>query len=105
MSSAQDIFDPGHYANVRKPLPEAETLPAWCYTDPAFTAREVEEIFLKVWIFICRADELPAPGDYASVDTAGGPIIIVRGRDGTLPTAAGTAARASSRARATASAP
>jgi phenylpropionate dioxygenase-like ring-hydroxylating dioxygenase large terminal subunit len=84
MSSARDIFEPSHYTNVRKPLPEAETLPAWCYTDPAFTVREVEEIFLKVWIFICRADELPEAGDYASVDTAGGPVIIVRGRNGTL---------------------
>ena len=36
-----DLFDPRHYTNVRKPaLQGAETLPAWCYTSQAFYDRE-----------------------------------------------------------------
>jgi len=36
-----DLFDPRHYANVRKPVMQAETLPAWCYTSVTFYQREV----------------------------------------------------------------
>jgi choline monooxygenase len=82
MPVGQKIFDPRQYDKVRLPLAEAESLPAWCYTSDAFLEREVERIFLKTWIFIGRADEIPKPGDYLSTDTAGGPIILVRDRDG-----------------------
>ena len=40
-----DIFDPDLYRGVRRPVAEAETLPAWCYTSPEFYAREVDRIF------------------------------------------------------------
>jgi phenylpropionate dioxygenase-like ring-hydroxylating dioxygenase large terminal subunit len=78
------LFDPAHYHNVRKPLLEAETLPRWCYTSEAFHAGEVERIFLKMWCFVGRLDELPNPGDYMAVDLPGGPILIMRARDGVV---------------------
>jgi hypothetical protein len=31
-----DLFDPAHYRGVRRPVGEAETLPAWCYMAPEF---------------------------------------------------------------------
>ena len=34
ISAAADMLDPALYANVLKPPLEAESLPAWCYTDP-----------------------------------------------------------------------
>ena len=77
-----DLFDPAHYAGVRRPLLEAETLPAWCYTDPAFYRREVERIFLKVWNFVGRADLIPNRGDYMAFDFAGVPVALVRGESG-----------------------
>jgi phenylpropionate dioxygenase-like ring-hydroxylating dioxygenase large terminal subunit len=67
---------------VRRPLLEAETLPPWTYTSPAFYAREVETIFAKVWNFIGRADRLRQPGDYFTLDFAGVPVAIVQGKDG-----------------------
>jgi choline monooxygenase len=80
-----DIFDPTLYRNVRRSLVEAETLPRWCYTSPAWYAREVERIFLPMWNFVGRADEVPNPGDFKSVDDVpGGPIALVRGRDGKI---------------------
>ena len=80
--AAADIFDPRHYAGVRKPLAEATTLPPWAYTSEEFYRREVETIWMKEWNFFGRADRIPNPGDYFAVDFVGVPIIVVRGKDG-----------------------
>jgi len=77
-----DIFDPAHYAEVRKPLAEASTLPPWAYTSEAFYRREVETIWLKEWNFFGRADRIPNPGDYFAVDFVGVPLLVIRGKDG-----------------------
>ncbi|MBM3541561.1 MAG: aromatic ring-hydroxylating dioxygenase subunit alpha [Alphaproteobacteria bacterium] len=76
-----DIFDPKLYAAQRRPLLDAETLPPWCYTSEAFYRREVETIFMKVWNFLGRTDQVPNPGDYYALEFAGVPLIIVRDRD------------------------
>jgi phenylpropionate dioxygenase-like ring-hydroxylating dioxygenase large terminal subunit len=76
------IFDPDAYRNVRKPLLDAETLPTWCYTSDEFYQREVETIFFKVWNFIGRADYIPNPGDYFTLDFTGVPLLVARGNDG-----------------------
>jgi choline monooxygenase len=77
-----DIFDAAHYRGVRRPVGEAETLPAWCYTSPAFHAREVERIFTPGWHFVGRADEVPEPGSYLAVDTPLGPLVVMRDAGG-----------------------
>jgi phenylpropionate dioxygenase-like ring-hydroxylating dioxygenase large terminal subunit len=84
MTSEADIFHPRHYAAVRRPLLEAETLPPWCYTSEAFYRREVERIFRKVWNFVGSADQVAKPGDYFTLAFAGVPTIILRGENGTL---------------------
>lgn len=84
MSTTETLFDPAHYAKVRLPVLEAETLPPWCYTSPAFYERELERIFRRGWNFLGRADELPEPGDFATFELVGEPILVVRGRDGLL---------------------
>jgi hypothetical protein len=43
------MIDPRNYEAVRRPFPDAETPPLWCYTSRAFYRREVERIFHKVW--------------------------------------------------------
>lgn len=75
------LFDPALYAAVRRPLLEAETPPAWCYTSQAFYRREVERIFRREWQFIGRTEQLAKPGEYLSMEFAGVPIILVRGQD------------------------
>lgn len=77
-----DLFDPAHYAGVRKPLLEAETMPVWAYTSDTFYKREVERIFMKVWNFLGRVEQVPEPGDYFAATFAGVPLIVVRGEDG-----------------------
>jgi phenylpropionate dioxygenase-like ring-hydroxylating dioxygenase large terminal subunit len=84
MQPTNDMFDPAHYAAVRRPLLEAETLPAWCYTSDAFYRREVERIFGKVWNFVGHVSQLAAPGDYFTLNFAGIPAILLRDHDGTL---------------------
>jgi choline monooxygenase len=84
MISDTEIFKPRHYEAVRRPLLEAETLPVWCYTSPAFYRREVERIWRKVWNFLGSADHIPSPGDYFTVTFAGTPLIIVRDQDGVV---------------------
>jgi choline monooxygenase len=84
MVSELELFDPRHYATVRKPLLEAETLPPWCYTSPAFYRREVDRIWRKVWNFLGSADHIPNPGDYFTVNFAGTPLIILRDEDSKL---------------------
>ena len=77
-----DIFHPQHYAKVRLPAMQAETLPPWCYTSQAFYNREVTRIFHTQWIFVGRADRIPDPGSYFTVDYVGVPLIIIRDRSG-----------------------
>ena len=75
------MFAEDGYANVRKPLNQAETLPGWCYTSGDFFAREVETIFAPRWQFIGRADELPDAGSFVTRDGICGPVLVVRGAD------------------------
>jgi choline monooxygenase len=77
----RDLFSPATYAGVRRALADAETLPPFCYTSDAFFRREVERIFMKAWNFIGRADRIPDPGDYFTLDFVGVPIVVVRGQD------------------------
>jgi choline monooxygenase len=80
----QNIFDPNHYAGVRKPLLEAETMPAFTYTSPEFYQREVERIWRKVWNFVGSADQIRNNGDYFTVNFTGVPVIVLRDHDGKI---------------------
>jgi choline monooxygenase len=80
----QNIFDPKHYEGVRKPLLEAETMPAFTYTSPEFYQREVERIWRKTWNFIGSADRIRNKGDYFTLNFAGVPTIVLRDHDGKI---------------------
>jgi phenylpropionate dioxygenase-like ring-hydroxylating dioxygenase large terminal subunit len=84
MIPESQMFNPAHYAAVRRPLLEAETMPAWCYTSPAFYRREVERIWRKVWNFVGSVSQIPDPGDYFTLNFAGVPLIVLRDREGKL---------------------
>ena len=83
--SAFKFTDPRLYEKVRRPLLEAETMPRECFSSPEFYELEIERIFMKVWIFIGRVEEIPNPGDYMVFEHLGaGPIIVLRDTDGGL---------------------
>jgi phenylpropionate dioxygenase-like ring-hydroxylating dioxygenase large terminal subunit len=66
------------------PLNRASNLPSSCYTSPEWYEREVQELFMKDWLCIGRADQVARPGDYFTLDVADEPIVVVRGEDGTI---------------------
>ena len=67
-----------------RPVEEAETLPPWAYTSQDFYEAEVREIFMKEWIGVGRADEIPHPGDYLCADIAEEPIVVLRDEAGAV---------------------
>jgi nitrite reductase/ring-hydroxylating ferredoxin subunit len=71
-------------AEARACVERGTTLPPRCYTDPDLHARELERIFRREWLPLCRADQLREPGEYLALDLAGEPLVAVRGRDGRL---------------------
>ena len=80
----EDVFDPALYRDVRKPSAEARCMPRWCYLSEAFYQRELERIFLHNWAFIDRVDAIPNPGDYITVDTFAGPVMVLRDGEGEI---------------------
>jgi choline monooxygenase len=67
-----------------QPLATASTLPAHCYVDAAFAAREREAVFARSWQLVAFAAQLSRPGDHVLAEIAGVPLLVVRGDDGVL---------------------
>ena len=57
------------------------TLPGRYYTDPAIFELEKREIFEKQWLYVCRAEDVPAPGRFVRATVGNENVIVVRGRD------------------------
>jgi len=60
------MFSPHHYAATRLPLHRASPLPGWCYVSDEWYAR------------VGRADRIPDPGDFFSIELLRHPLIVVR---------------------------
>ncbi len=71
-------------ANTSVPFNQAHAMPKSVYTSPEFLAQEQKHIFADDWLSAGRADALPNPGDYLTMEIAGEPIIVLRDRDGAL---------------------
>ncbi len=71
-------------AAVRAPIETSATLPPGCYSDPEVLRCERDEIFRRSWIGLGRADRWREPGDYAALDLAGVPLLVLRDRQGGL---------------------
>ena len=68
-------------SELRKPLLEASTLPSDCYTSTDFFNGEVNEIFLKNWLFAGRVEAIDKQGQYFCYDGLGGSVILIRADD------------------------
>src|SRR5271157_4653355 len=64
--------------------PEALSLPARYYIDPANHQAELERFFLGMWIHVGRADQIPVSGDYVLRDIADESLIVTRANDGAI---------------------
>ena len=73
-----DIFAPQQYAATRLPLHRASPLPGHCYVSQEWHQREVDTMWKKDWLCVGRAEQLPSPGDFFSIELVGQPLIVVR---------------------------
>jgi phenylpropionate dioxygenase-like ring-hydroxylating dioxygenase large terminal subunit len=59
-----------------------EDIPFSRYTSREFFQQEVEHMWLKVWQWACREEEIPQPGDYTAYEIAERSVLIVRTEEG-----------------------
>lgn len=60
---------------------EGWSLPAWLYHDPEYFAVEMERVMRPSWQVVCHVNDIPAVGDYHTLDFLGESILVVRARD------------------------
>jgi Rieske 2Fe-2S family protein len=60
------------------------TLPGRYYTDRAVFDAELRNIFSRQWVYVCRAQDVPAPGRFVRVTVGEENVLVVRGHDGVL---------------------
>ncbi|MGP6086243.1 aromatic ring-hydroxylating oxygenase subunit alpha [Antarctobacter jejuensis] len=75
---------PTDLANVRRPVAEANGLPNAHYIDPAVFAEEREALMFGQWAGLAVAADVPEPGDAKPIDFLGMPLLLLRGRDGSV---------------------
>jgi phenylpropionate dioxygenase-like ring-hydroxylating dioxygenase large terminal subunit len=64
-------------------VPEPElSLPGWIYRDAEFFEVEMERVVRPSWQVVCHASDIPAPGDWRSLDYLGESVIVVGGAHG-----------------------
>jgi phenylpropionate dioxygenase-like ring-hydroxylating dioxygenase large terminal subunit len=57
-------------------------LPAWAYNNAELTQLEMEEVFLRNWLFVAHVSDLPRQGDYKCFDFANERAVVVRDQHG-----------------------
>jgi phenylpropionate dioxygenase-like ring-hydroxylating dioxygenase large terminal subunit len=59
-------------------------LPAWTYDNEELTRLEMEEVFLRNWMFAAHVSDIPRSGDYQCFELADERAVVVRGQDGEI---------------------
>jgi choline monooxygenase len=62
-----------------QPASHALALPAECYVDAAWHARELDAVFARSWQPVAHAAQLAAPGDHVVAQIGRVPLVLVRG--------------------------
>jgi phenylpropionate dioxygenase-like ring-hydroxylating dioxygenase large terminal subunit len=65
-------------------LVEADRVHRDVYTDPEVFQLEMERLWSRTWIYVGHASQVPASGDFVTLDIAAKPVIMVRHTDGTI---------------------
>jgi Rieske 2Fe-2S family protein len=71
-------------ANLLEARPANYSLDQSLYNDPQMFRIDVEEVFQKEWLFVGMTSEIPARGDYFTVEVAQNPVLVVRDADGSV---------------------
>jgi phenylpropionate dioxygenase-like ring-hydroxylating dioxygenase large terminal subunit len=59
-------------------------LPAWTYNSDELTELEMEQLFLRNWLFVAHVCDLPKTGDYKCFEMANERAVVVRDQQGEL---------------------
>ncbi len=75
---------PADFAPTRTALERASHLPGQIYSSPDIFRAEIDEFFMKDWLYAGRVEEVENPGDYVTMRLIDQPVVISRDRDGKL---------------------
>jgi phenylpropionate dioxygenase-like ring-hydroxylating dioxygenase large terminal subunit len=65
--------------------PDADwSLPAWTYSDPEFFSMEMQRVMRPSWQVVCHISDVPAIGDYHTLEYLGESVVVIRGLDDVL---------------------
>jgi phenylpropionate dioxygenase-like ring-hydroxylating dioxygenase large terminal subunit len=59
-------------------------LAAWTYNNPELTELEMEQVFLRNWIWVGHVSDVPETGDYQCIDLANERAVVVRDEAGEI---------------------
>lgn len=69
---------------TRRDLRHARHAPGRVYASPALYQREVEEYFMRDWLYVGRVEEVANPGDYMALRLVDQPVVVARDKNGEL---------------------
>jgi len=69
------------FSGLRRLVP---SLPSRWYFDTSQYALELERVWARNWIYLCRAESIPAAGCYRTFTIGTQPILLVRDESGEL---------------------
>ncbi|MEA3252201.1 MAG: aromatic ring-hydroxylating dioxygenase subunit alpha [Pseudomonadota bacterium] len=69
-------------ANLLHERQRGFSLPQPFYGDARLFALDMQEIFEKEWLFVAMTCEIPAKGNFVTVEVGNNPVIVVRGAEG-----------------------
>jgi len=69
---------------LANPSAVPRSMPASFYTDSSMMPVEIQRLFIEGWVCVGRADEIPRPGDYYSIELFSEPLLVTRDTDNTV---------------------
>ena len=84
MPAYRGQIDPNDFELTRAPVLDASLPPSYFFTSQEVYEREVENIFLREWLCVGRADQLQKPGDYFTIEWPEAPVCVALGRSGEM---------------------
>jgi len=84
MQPFSNAENPMSFDAVKEPLATATHAPAYVYGSEEAFQKEIDEYFMKDWLYVGREEELEKAGDYLTMRLVGEPIVIARDTDGSL---------------------
>ncbi len=57
------------------------SLPGWVYHDPDYFAVEMARLIRPAWQIVCHESDIPAPGDWRTLEHLGESVLVIRGPD------------------------